>query len=64
MRKWTPTINGNGWGSPSVENGKRRRALAPFSALDTDSRLFFERIVSVKKIRDFVFITKANARGR
>lgn len=57
-------INGNGWGGDSVENDKRRRALAPFSALDRGSRLFFERMMSVKKIREFVFITKANSRGR
>ncbi len=48
----------------NVENFKRRHALRHFASLDTSSKLFFERIVSVKKIRDFIFITKASAKGR
>ena len=47
----------------SVENFKRRRALPPFSSLDTDSLLFFERIVNVKKVRELIFITKARAKS-
>jgi len=48
----------------SVENFKRRRALSPFSILDASSRLFFERIVNVKKTPEFVFITKARSKER
>ncbi len=51
-------------GLDSVENDKRRNALPPFSGLDGDSRVFFDRLLSVKKIREFVFITKAKARTR
>jgi hypothetical protein len=29
-----------------------------------DSRLFFERILNIRKIRDFVFIARTSARGR
>ena len=42
----------------NVENFKRRRALAP--RLDAESRLFFERIMSVKKMQELVFITKTH----
>ena len=42
----------------NIENFKRRRALPPVSPLDIGSRLFFERILNVKKIREFIFITK------
>ena len=52
------------YGADSVENFKRRRALPPFSTLDTSSRLFFERILAVKKDRELVFFTKASAKSR
>ena len=45
----------------NVENAKRRGALMP---VDAHSRLFFERVVSAKKIRELIFITKAKAKGR
>ena len=48
----------------SIENFKRRRALPTFSSLDMNSRLFFERVLSVRKIREMVFIPKALARSR
>lgn len=48
----------------SIENFKRRRMLHPFTHLDTGSRLFFERVLSVKKAREFVFISKARAKNR
>ena len=44
----------------SVENFKRRRALP---AMPSDSK-FFERILSVRKIQDLVFITKTAAKHR
>jgi hypothetical protein len=46
----------------SIENFKRRRALPTFSSLDMSSRLFFERVLSVRKIREMIFIPKAQAR--
>ena len=49
----------------SVENGKRRRALPPVSrALDSGSRLFFESVLSVRSIQEFLFITKADLKTR
>ena len=49
----------------SVENGKRRRALPPVSrSLDAESRLFFERVLSVRKIQEFLFIAKADLKTR
>jgi len=48
----------------SVENDKRRQALPPFSSLDSSSRLFFERILSVRKNAEFVFIKKTKAKDR
>ncbi len=46
----------------SVENFKRRRAL-PSVSTETDDFDFFERVLSVKKIREFVFITRAAAKN-
>jgi hypothetical protein len=49
----------------SVENGKRRHALPPaLHSLDSDSRMFFERVLSVRKIQEFLFITKADLKTR
>jgi len=49
----------------SVENSKRRRALPPVAqSLDASSRLFFERMLSVRKIHDFLFIAKADLKTR
>ena len=44
----------------SIENFKRRRALP---AMPGDSK-FFERILSVRKIQELVFITKTAAKNR
>ncbi len=52
------------YGGDSVENFKRRRSLPPLSTLDGGSKLFFERILTVKKIRELIFITKASAKSR
>lgn len=43
----------------NVENDKRRRMLAPLTGLDPSSRLFFDRILSVRKIREFIFISRS-----
>jgi hypothetical protein len=49
----------------SVENFKRRRALPlSSSVLDLNSRLFFEKILCVKKIRELIFITKEKGKRR
>ncbi len=50
-----------GWGG-CVENDKRRRALPPLSNF-AESK-FFDRLLSVKRVREFVFIPKAVGRGR
>ena len=47
-------------GGDSVENFKRRRALP---AMPSDSK-FFERILSVRKVQELVFITKTAAKHR
>lgn len=47
----------------NVENFKRRRALS-LCGPDEESKLFFDRILNVKKIREFIFITKAAAKKR
>ncbi len=39
----------------TLENFKRRRALSHSSPIDMRSKLFFERILSVKKVRDLIF---------
>ncbi len=52
------------YGGESIENMKRRRALRSSSSpLDQRSRLFFERILNVRKVQEFVFITKASAKS-
>ncbi len=48
----------------SIESFKRRRTLQPFSYLDAGSRLFFERVLTVKKAREFVFVSRARAKNR
>ena len=48
----------------NVETFKRRRALPPFSLMDSDSRMFFERIMNVKKMREIVFVSKSKSKGR
>ncbi|GEM_PF-1258162 len=48
----------------SIENFKRRRTLQPLNYLDAGSRLFFERVLTVKKAREFVFVSKARAKNR
>ena len=44
----------------SVENFKRRRALP---AMPSDVK-FFERILSIQKMQELVFITKTAAKNR
>ena len=44
----------------NVENGKRRRALPHF----TSDLQFFDRVLAMKKLDDFVFISKTAARNR
>lgn len=48
----------------SVENFKRSRAAAPFCLVDANSKLFFEKILSVKKHDEIVFITSSKSRER
>ncbi len=48
----------------NVENFKRRRALTPLPGMDLDSRLFFERVINIKKIQELIFITKSNPKSR
>ncbi len=47
-----------------VENCKRRRALLQMGPMDVDARLFFERIMMVRKAKDFIFISNAKAKTR
>lgn len=54
----------NGRFDSNVENMKRRGALLPMYSLDMSSRLFFDRILSVKRVREMIFITKATAKHR
>ena len=42
----------------NVENLKRHRALGG------EAQHFFDRLLNVKKVREMVFITKANAKSR
>lgn len=44
----------------TLENFKRRRALCHSSPIDMRSRLFFERILSVKKVRDLIFCNRGS----
>lgn len=48
----------------NVENLKRRGALLPMYSLDMNSRVFFDRVLTVRKVREFVFITKSKPKGR
>ena len=48
----------------NVENFKRKRALQSLSILDQTSKLFFQRMLEVKKIKDFIFVTKSQRAGR
>ena len=47
----------------SIENFKRRRALPPLPGMDGENK-FFDRILSVRKIQELVFITKTVAKNR
>lgn len=47
----------------NIENFKKRRALSGVS-LNSDLRSFFDRIVDVKKSKEFVFVPKAKAKHR
>ncbi len=49
--------------SGNVENFKRRRALPPLPKTSTGSK-FFDRILSVRRAQEFVFITKSVAKNR
>ncbi len=44
----------------NIENMKRHRALGPGG----EAQHFFDRLLNVKKVRELVFITKANAKSR
>lgn len=46
----------------NMESLKRQRALPTLSPVDLESRLFFERILHVRKFRELVFFTKAGVR--
>ena len=49
----------------SVENFKRRRALpSPNLASIDKEMMFFDRILNVKRLKEFIFITKAEAKAR
>lgn len=48
----------------SVENDKRRQALTPFLPFDAGSRSFFDRVLSVRKFREPVFVTDAKDKSR
>ncbi len=48
----------------SVENFKRRRALASPTWLEWESRSFFSKLSATRKTRECVFITKAAAKHR
>lgn len=48
---------------PGIENLKRRHSLETVG-LDQGSRMFFERLVSARKVRELVFVSKSIARTR
>ena len=43
----------------TLENFKRRRALLHASPVDMHSKLFFERILQVKKVKELLFCGRA-----
>ena len=47
----------------NVENFKRRRALPPLPSPSSNDK-FFDRLLSVRREQDMVFITKAAAKNR
>ncbi len=51
-------------GISNIESFKRRRALHSFWSLDLSSKLFFERVLHVKRGSEVVFVTKSQGRGR
>ncbi len=53
----------NGDFDGNVENFKRRRALPPIPKTSGASK-FFDRILSVRRSDEFVFITKSVAKNR
>ena len=67
MRKGIPEVSFAGVNSgfiSNVENFKRRRTLQSFWSLDMSSKMFFKRVLHVKRDGEFVFITKAQSRSR
>lgn len=54
---WTRLVDEN------IENFKRRRAVSPFTSLDDETRAFFEKMVSVRRIKDFAFLRREDSRG-
>ena len=48
----------------SIENFKRRRALPPCFDRTGDYRVYFDRLLNVRKARELVFITKAGMKAR
>ena len=48
----------------SVENIKRRHALPQWPGRPESYRVYFDRLLNVRKVREFVFITKAGMKTR
>ena len=46
----------------NIENFKRRRTVSPFMSLDDETRAFFEKMVSVRKLKDFAFLRREDPR--
>jgi len=47
----------------NVENFKRRHALPPIPRVSGSSK-FFDRILSVRRVQELIFITKTVAKNR
>ncbi|PIU40044.1 MAG: hypothetical protein COT00_03730 [Candidatus Omnitrophica bacterium CG07_land_8_20_14_0_80_50_8] len=48
----------------NIESFKRRQTLRPFWSLDISSRLFFERVLHVKRASEVIFLTKSQSKNR
>ena len=48
----------------NVENFKRRRVLQSFWSLDMSSKMFFKRVLHVKREGEMIFITKTQSKNR
>ena len=47
-----------------AENYKRRRAATAFERWETESKLFFERLLLMKKEKETVFIRRMKAKAK